>query len=95
MKLKYYYLTKEEKRKLKEEYYNTEVGSNVKIRLIRVLFYGIIGIIYSIYLFFSEEYLTFKILASGLFILSLIFIVGSFKVKIDKLNAYLVKKNKK
>lgn len=91
-KLKYYSLTKKEKNRLKQDYYKTELGKNVNVRLNRVLIYGIMGILFSILFFFTDDALAFRILSIGLFIVSIIFIIGSFKVRIKKLNEYLVKK---
>ena len=96
LKLKYELLSKDEKNNLKEDFYNTEQGKKIKTRLNRVFIYGIIGILFSIYLFFSEKIIAFKVLAVGLLVVSIIFIISSFKIRINKLNEFLVsnKKNK-
>ena len=92
-KLKYYYLTKEEKKNLKKEFYSTDFGIQINRRLTRLLITGITGIIFSIYLFIVASTKWNYVYASILAIASFIFIIGSFKVRIDKLNAFLVKKN--
>lgn len=93
-KLKYYSLNKEEKLKLKEDFYKTEFGLSIKKRLNRLLITGITGIIFSIYLFIDQN--NFWDIFTGIITLiaSIIFIVGSFKVRIKKLNDFLVKKKK-
>ena len=91
-RLKYYSLSKDEKNKLKEDFYKTDFGKNIKLRLNRLFFIGIIGILFSIYLFISHTTKWDIITAVLLTIASIVFIISSFKVRIKKLNAYLVKK---
>lgn len=90
-KLKYYGLTDDERKKLKEEFYKTKVGMEVNNRLIRVLITGIFGLLFSIYLFINYNIYNL-IVGIILCIFSVIFIIGSFKVRIKKLNEYLVSK---
>lgn len=94
-KLKYYYLKKEEKQKLKEDFYKTEFGKNIKNRLNRLFITGILALIFSIYLFISYQTKWDIVTAIILVIAAFTFIWGSFKVRIDKLNNFLVKQNKK
>lgn len=94
LRLKYYSLTKKEKGKLKENFYNTEFGKNIKIRLNRLLLIGIIGILFSLYLFIFPSNKWDIVSGIILTIASLIFIIASFKVRINKLNDYLVSKKK-
>lgn len=91
-KLKYYSLSKEEKELLKEEYYKTDKGISNKTRLNRLFILGILGICFSIYLYISHTTIWDIVTASLLLIASLIFIIGSFKIKIRNLNNYLIKK---
>ena len=93
-KLKYYSLSTEEKKNLKQDFYKTEFGNSMKNRLNRLFIIGILGILFSIYLFFS--YNSVWELALGIFLLifSLLFLISSFKIRIDKLNNYLIKINK-
>ncbi len=93
-KLKYYSLTKDEKKKLKEDFYKTEFGESIKMRLNRLFIIGILGILFSIYLFITSENKWNTIYAIILVMASLIFIGGSFSVRIQKLNDYLIKKKK-
>lgn len=93
-KLKYYTLNKEEKIKLKEEFYHTEYGLNLKNRLNRLLTTGILGIVFSIILFIFNTNKWDIIYGIILAIASLIFIYSSYQVRISKINNYLTRKKK-
>ena len=93
-KLKYYSLEKKEKIKLKEEFYQTEYGQNLKVRLNRLFITGILGVLFSLYLFIFHQTKWDIVTGSILTLASMIFIIGSFKVRIDKINDYLVRKKK-
>jgi len=94
LRLKYYSLTKEEKLKLKDEFYQTEFGKNIKYRLNRLLITGIFSFIFSILLFIIHT--TIWDITTGIILLiaSLIFIIGSHKLRINKLNNFLISKKK-
>ena len=94
LRLKYYSLTKEEKKNLKQEFYQTEFGISIKRRLNRLLLIGILGTLFSIYLFLF--YANKWDIVSGIILLlaSIIFIIGSFKLKTKKLNNFLISKKK-
>lgn len=94
LKLKYYSLTKDEKKKLKQDFYNTEIGKVVKFRLTRLLITGIVGIVFSLYLFINPANKWDIISGIILTLISLGFVIASFKVRIDKLNDYLISKKK-
>ena len=93
-RLKYYSLNKDEKKELKNNFYNTEFGKSIKNRLDRLFFIGIIGILFSIYLFINSSNKWDIVTGVILIVASIIFLVGSFKVRIRKLNDYLVKQKK-
>ena len=95
LRLKYYSLTKEEKQKLKEKFYNTEFGNNIKLRLNRLIVTGLIGVLFSIYLFVTANNKWNIVYATILLLASIFFIISSHKVRIKKLNDYLVKTKKK
>lgn len=99
MKTKYQKLTKSEKKEIKETYYKTEDGKAMKNRLTRLLITGSMGIIFSIYLFYTNykndgnniwEY----ILSGILLVASIIFIIGSYKIKHKVLNKEAIKSSK-
>lgn len=94
LRLKYYSLTKDEKLKLKDEFYQTEFGKNIKYRLNRLLITGIFSFIFSILLFIIHT--TIWDITTGIILLnaSLIFIIGSHKLRINKLNNFLISKKK-
>ncbi len=93
-KLKYFTLSKRDKNKLKETFYQTEFGQNIKKRLIRLLIIGILSIIYSIYLLITSENIWELIMGIMLLSAGLIFILGSIFIRINKLNNYLIKNKK-
>lgn len=94
LRLKYYSLTKEEKQKLKNDFYDTEFGKEVKTRLDRLFIIGIISLIFSIYLYITSENIWNIVYSTILLLAALLFIYNSFKLRIKKLNNYLVKKKK-
>ena len=94
LRLKYYSLNKEEKKDLKKKFYNTEFGASIKKRLDRLFLTGVLGILFSTYLFISPSNKWDIVTGVILLIASIIFIIGSFKVRIDKINTFLTKKKK-
>ena len=95
LKLKYYCLTKEEKKDLKIKFFKTEFGKNIQARLNRLCIIGILGILFSIYLYITSVNKWNIVYATLLLLCSIFFIISSYKVKINKLNEYLVKQKKK
>ncbi len=94
-KLKYYSLTKEERQDLKEKFYQTDFGSSMRARLNRLLIIGIMAFIFSIFMFVTNTNIWEIVMGVMLLIASFIFIIASFKIRVKKLNDYLVKKAKK
>ena len=94
-RLKYYSLSKEEKKELKNKFYETDTGKDVKFHLNRLLITGIFGLIFGIILIIINKSIWEIVLGVSLIILSLFFIISSFWVRINKINDYLVKTNKK
>ncbi len=94
-KLKYYSLNKEEKKNLKEEFYQTELGQTIKFRLNRLFLTGIVGIIFGTILIILNKSIWEITLGITLIIICIIFLISSFTVRINKINDYLVKKQKK
>ncbi len=89
-KLKYYSLTNEERNELKKEFYQTDFGKSIKKRLDRLFITGLLGFVLGIYLMFDAKETWGYIYAGILIFFSIIFIAGSFKVRISKINTYLV-----
>ena len=94
-KLKYYSLTKEEKQDLKEKFYQTDFGSSMRARLNRLFIIGIMAFMFSIFIFVTNNNIWEIVMGVMLLIASFIFIIGSFKIRVKKLNDYLVKNAKK
>ena len=96
MKNKYQRMSKEEKKKLKKEFAKTKQGKDLLFRLKRLLIIGIIGIVFSILLllvaFFNKESIFNYIEAIMLLIASVIFLIGSIRMKGKQLNNYALKK---
>ncbi len=90
-KLKYYYLKKEEKKQLKEDFYKTDYGKMIKTRLDRVFIIGIMALAFGILLIIIKTSIWDVFSGISLIIASIVFIIGSFKVRIDKLNNFLIK----
>ena len=93
-KLKYYSLSSKEKLELKNEFYQTEFGHKLEVRLNRLLVIGILSFAFSIFLFITNTMIWDIVTGILLLIASFIFIIGSFKIRAQKLNDYLIKKNK-
>ncbi len=93
LRLKYYSLSKEEKDKLKNKFYQTKYGKEIKFRLNRLFIIGIIGIIFSIFLILTNKDKWNIVYSIILLCASLLFIYSSFSLRIKKLNDYLTKKS--
>lgn len=99
MKTKYQRMTKHEKQNIQSKYFSTDEGKTMKNRLIRLIITGIMGIIFGIYLIYSNyikteaniwEYITAGILITA----SVIFIIGSIKIRHKVLNKETIKNSK-
>lgn len=100
MKKYYNTLNKEEKEKIKKIYKSDYKDSELRIRLVRLLIYAIIGYITSIVLcieaFIKNNTKTLDIvIATTLFIASSIFLVGGIILKLKTLNKIALKTKKK
>lgn len=99
MKNKYQRMSKEEKKKLQESYKKTELGANMLSRLKRIVITGSLGAIVSIVLIILaiiEKGNIFDYIYAGvLTVASIVFLIGSFKIKNKVLNDFaLEQKNK-
>jgi len=99
MKNKYQRMNKEEKKNIKNKYYATTEGKAMHNRLIRLLIIGFMGILFGIYLIYSNytqdgNNIWQYILAGMLMVASLVFIIGSIKIKGKVLNKYAIKNSK-
>ena len=99
MKKYYNTLNKEEKSKIKEIYRKEYKNSELKIRLLRLVIYSIIGYITSIILYLDafigkESQILNIIIATTLFIASTIFLSGSIILRQKTLNKIALKNKK-
>lgn len=98
MKLKYYTLNKNEQLSIKNEFYNTKLGKYIKRKLFSSLICGILCMIISIYVII-DNYLNNKniweyVYGISLLCIGITFIIITHKVRIKKINNYLVKNKK-
>lgn len=96
MKKYYYTLKKEKKAEIKKIYTKEYKNSDFNLRLKRLTIYTVVGFLFSIYLFidvFAAE--TFSIgtliIAITLLIVSIVFLVGRYLLKLKMLNKIALK----
>ena len=99
MKNKYQRMNKEQRKNIKDKYFNTEDGKSMYNRLMRLIITGVIGIFFSIYLIYSNyttdgNNIWQYIMAGILIIASIIFILGSIKIRLKVLNKFALKNSK-
>ena len=99
MKNKYQRMNKEEKKKCREKFYQTDKGRELKKRFTRLTILGIIGICFAVFLvisgYISEEisWATWT-LAGILLFFSLVYLISPFVLKPKCVNDYAVKQMK-
>lgn len=96
MKNKYSRLSKEEKQECQKMYYQTEKGKEMHLRLIRLTFTGMLGILVGIFMLgngiISEKIKWYDYLVSiPLILASIVFLVGAFQIKRKVLNQFALK----
>lgn len=97
-KYKYQRLTKEEKKKAKSDFYETEYGKSLKQRFKRILIYSTILILFGIYLLIEacikkDSYAEY-IYSSIIIIFGIFFMISKFRIEMIKVNDYLTKSKK-
>lgn len=95
MKTKYERMNKDEKRKTLENYKKTDSGRGMMARLTRLVIIGILGILYSVFLFvssFKDLKWTDYLVIVPLLLISIFFIVMAFRLKKKVLNQFAIKK---
>ena len=92
MKNKYQRLPKEMKKQCRDEYYKTQRGKDIHIRLTRLNLIGLLGLLFTGYIFTQDYPNNFKwydiFIMIILSICSIIFLIASFKLRIKNLNEY-------
>lgn len=94
--LKYQRLSKEEKKKAKNDFFQTERGKVLKIRFNRLIIYGIALIAFGIFLLVEaitkkDSYAEY-IYSTIVIIFGISFLIGRFIVMRKQVNDYIVKK---
>jgi hypothetical protein len=96
MKNKYQRLSKEDKKECQKMYYGTLKGKEMHLRLIRLNIIGICSFLISLYIVVNgmithqinwSDYL----IATPLFIASIVFIIGSYYIRKKVLNQFALK----
>jgi len=95
LKKLYFRLEKEERKKIKEEFFKTEFGKSYKYRLNRLFTTGLLAFIFSIILITFNQNKWDIVTAIILIIAGVIFTFFSIKLRYDKLNNYLINKKNK
>ncbi len=97
LKTKYERMNHSEKKEVLENYKKTEVGKVMMGRLFRLIFIGILGIMYSFFLLVGQwnklKWTDFFVIVPLSFI-SVFFIVMSFRLKKKVLNQFVIKNKK-
>ena len=98
-KNKYQRSSKEEKKKAREAFFNTEYGKSLKTRLNRLVIYSVLLIACAIYFvidnIINENSVTNYILAGFFVIFALIFLYGRHYVIVKNANDYMIKNKRK
>lgn len=95
-KYKYQTLTKEEKQKAKNDFYQTNTGKNLKKRFDRLFLYSILLTMFAIYIVISaiinDDAFYNYIYGISLFVMAIIFLIGRYKIYLENINNFIVKK---
>lgn len=92
MKNKYQRMIKEEKKKIINEYKNTEKGKYLLDKLRNLIIIGVLSYFYAIYLIITAENVWNYIVAGSLLLAGCIFIIASLKLRIKNLNKFAINK---
>ena len=95
MKTKYERMSKEEKKKTLENYKKTYAGKAMMVRLTRLIIIGILGLLYSAFLFvydFKDLKWSDYLVIVPLVLISIFFIVMAIRLKKKVLNQFAIKK---
>lgn len=96
MKNKYQRLSKEDKKECRKMYYSTVKGREMHLRLIRIVCFGIIGILFDIYLIGTsiinhEIHWYDYLVIIPLFLASIVFLIGAYLLRKKVLNQFTLK----
>lgn len=98
MKVKYLRLSKEERKKVNNKYFNTEKGKYIKKKIQISFICGVLCIMYGIYLLIDSilNKITFlnMFYSISIIVFGIILVFATHIIKIKKLNNYVVKNKK-
>lgn len=96
LKNKYQRLSRDEKKKAREDFYQTNDGKALRYRFTRLLIVSILLILYGMFLIIETLVKHGSIfgIVSGilLFVFAFVFLIGRHKLIVDRVNKYLLKK---
>lgn len=96
LKNKYQRLSRDEKKKAREDFYKTNDGKALHYRFTRLLIVSVLLILYGLFLIIETLVKHGSIfgIVSGilLFVFALVFLIGRHKLIVDRVNKYLLKK---
>ena len=96
MKNKYQRLSTSEKKECRNMYYRSQSGKAMHLRLVRLMIFGLVGILFSLYEFFHGMFVEGLfwydyLLIIPLFIASIVFIIGAICIRYRVLNQFALK----
>lgn len=95
-KYKYFTLKKDEKKEAKKGFYSTPRGKSLKVRHTRLVIYGLLLLLFGIYLLIDtllkEAGLAFLIYSILIMIMGLLFIISKYYLMVRDVNKYIVTK---
>ena len=96
MKIKYYRLSKEERKEYRNKFFKTKNGKRVNkysiISYVCSILLLLLGIYYILDTYFNKANKLYYYYAALIIVISIIMIVSIHKLRINKINDYIVKK---
>ena len=96
MKIKYYRLSKEERKEYKDKFYKTKAGKKLKkystISYVADILLIILGIYYIIDTYINKTNKLFYYYGALVIVLGLILTISVYKLRVNKINDFIVKK---
>lgn len=96
MKIKYYRLSKEERKEYRNKFYSTTKGKNIRkftsISYVMDILLLITGVYYILDTYFNKGNKLYYYYAALIIVIAIIMFVSVHKLRINKINDYIVKK---
>lgn len=97
-KYKYQRLSKEEKKQVKDEFYNTNQGMELKVRFKRILIYSILLLLFGLYLlidaYINKDSYAQYVYGAIMLMFGVGFLISRSYVMMKKVNDYITKPKK-